>query len=68
MQLDKLKGKVGKMATNHYVMSHRLLVLIQKKGCVFCPICHKPIVEGQRVATRKSSTVRHEDCYDQSFI
>ncbi len=56
------------MAINHYVITHRLLIRIQKKGNVFCAICHKPIVEGQRVATRKCTAVRHEECYEKSFI
>jgi hypothetical protein len=56
------------MALNHYVINHRLLIQMQKKGCIFCAICHQPIVEGQRVASRKSTAVRHEECYQKSFI
>jgi hypothetical protein len=56
------------MALNHYVINHRLLIQMQKKGSIFCAICHQPIVEGQRVASRKSSAVRHEECYLKSFI
>ncbi|MCW4029707.1 MAG: hypothetical protein NWE92_08680 [Candidatus Bathyarchaeota archaeon] len=56
------------MAINHYVINHRLLIRMQKDGHIFCAICHKPIVEGQRVASRKGSAVRHEDCYQRSFI
>ena len=55
-------------ALNHYVINHRLLIQMQKNGCVFCAICHQPIVEGQRVASRKSSAVRHEECYQRSFV
>ena len=56
------------MATNHYTINHRQLIRIQRKGNVFCLICHQPIVEGQRVATRKSTAVRHEECYERSFV
>jgi hypothetical protein len=56
------------MALNHYVITHRLLIQVQRRGCVLCAICHKPIVEGQRVAARKTTAVRHEECYERSFI
>jgi hypothetical protein len=51
------------MALNHYVINHRLLAQMQKNRNVFCAICHQPIVEGQRVASRKATAVRHEECY-----
>ena len=56
------------MALNHYVINHRLLIQMQKNGNIFCAICHQPIVEGQRVASRKATSVRHEDCYQRSFV
>jgi hypothetical protein len=56
------------MALNRYVINHRLLIRMQKHGCVFCVICHQPIVEGQRVASRKGTSVRHEECYERSFV
>ncbi|MGE5555134.1 MAG: hypothetical protein ACM3UY_02560 [Methanocella sp.] len=59
---------MSKMAINHYVMNHRLILRTQKKGRNFCLICHQPILEGQRVATRKSTALRHEECYRKSFL
>ncbi|MCW3983892.1 MAG: hypothetical protein NWE96_07835 [Candidatus Bathyarchaeota archaeon] len=56
------------MATNHYVINHRLMLRIQKKGTLSCLICHKPILEGQRVAARKATALRHEECYQKSFF
>ncbi|MCL5876819.1 MAG: hypothetical protein M1540_03300 [Candidatus Bathyarchaeota archaeon] len=56
------------MATNHYVINHRLMLRIRKKGNLSCLICHKPILEGQRVAARKATALRHEDCYQKSFF
>ncbi|HSQ48469.1 MAG TPA: hypothetical protein VLL96_02160 [Candidatus Deferrimicrobiaceae bacterium] len=56
------------MPTNHYVLTSRLMKHVQKKGGTLCLICHKPIVVGQRVAARKSTAVRHEECYLRSFI
>ncbi|MDR0470140.1 MAG: hypothetical protein LBH79_00235 [Nitrososphaerota archaeon] len=56
------------MPTNHYVLNHRHIVRIQKKGQLLCLICHKPILEGQRVATRKCTALRHEECYQASFL
>ncbi|MGD6850646.1 MAG: hypothetical protein ACQCN6_01135 [Candidatus Bathyarchaeia archaeon] len=55
------------MTTNHYVLTHRHIIRIQKKGNLNCLICHKPILEGQRVATHKCTALRHEECYQRSF-
>ncbi|MGD6806086.1 MAG: hypothetical protein ACQCN4_03915 [Candidatus Bathyarchaeia archaeon] len=56
------------MAVNHYVITHRHIMRVEKKGQLLCLICHKPILEGQRVATRKATAIRHEECYQRSFV
>jgi len=49
------------MAPDRYIINHRLLIRMQRSGHVSCEVCHKPIVEGQRILWEKS-TVGHEDC------
>ena len=56
------------MAINHYVINNRLMLRVKKKGSPVCLICHKPIVAGQRVAARKATALRHEECYQRSFV
>jgi hypothetical protein len=58
-----MKEMLRYMALIHYVINHRLLVQMQKNRNVFCAICYQPIVEGQIVASRKATAVRHEECY-----
>jgi hypothetical protein len=50
------------MAIDRYVMNHRLLIRMQRSGNVFCEVCHKPIVEGQRVVWVTRVIARHYGC------